>query len=476
MGGQIGLEETPEQYVAKLVGVFSEVRRVLRKDGTVWLNLGDSYCGSWGNSGHRPELDNSPSHQRDKSTKYINRGGWDGRRETPPNQSIPGLKPKDLIGIPWAVAKALQQPNYLGKIKSDINKAWIAAMIDGEGTICGFDHLRKDDGRIRTGINICITNSNLDLLDRCFEIYPTSRSEHNSHGEGHFGSKPTYRWIVHGTENKIQFIKEIYPYLIAKKKQALLAYNLLLFQIDAKKLGKTPMKNTVNGKRQLLTSLISELNQGNNVDIPDWCLDVDVKSLFDDGWWLRCDIIWFKRNPMPESVRDRPTRSHEYIFLLSKSQKYYYDADAIAEPAIYADITGMDSNGFKDPRKFNGKHSDKQRGHGRRHAGFNERWDNMTKQEQCSGMRNKRTVWDVPTRPFPDAHFATFPEDLIRPCIIAGCPENGIVLDPFMGAGTTALVAYKAHRNFIGSELNQEYVKIANARLKPYLTQLTLSL
>jgi DNA modification methylase len=193
-----------------------------------------------------------------------------------------------------------------------------------------------------------------------------------------------------------------------------------------------------------------------------------------DGWYLRQDIIWSKPNPMPESVRDRCTKAHEYLFMLSKSARYHYDAAAIAEPAIYAGLTGQDESGFKNPANFAGKHSksdvrgeraDKQRGHSRRHAGFNDRWDAMERAEQCSGTRNKRSVWEVATQPFSEAHFATYPPALIEPCILAGCPEGGTVLDPFGGAGTTGLVADRLQRDAILIELNPEYAEIARKRI-----------
>lgn len=294
--GQIGMEETPEAYVAKLVGVFEEVRRVLKPEGTLWLNLGDSYNGVGRKTGL---TENSPKQK-------TNRGATTQRK-----QLVMGLKPKDMIGIPWMVAFAL-------------------------------------------------------------------RSE---------------------------------------------------------------------------------------------------------GWWLRQDIIWAKKNCMPESVTDRCTKSHEYIFMLSKSAKYYYDQDAIKEPALYdVDGTGTQARkarqkegaksepteeragirkaGMKDATAMNGKH--KQDGHGQRHAGFNERYEDI-------GMRNKRDVWTISPAQFPEAHFATFPEEIPAICIKAGCPVDGIVLDPFMGAGTTAVVARKLNRNFIGFELNPEYIKISERRLKQEL-------
>jgi len=223
-----------------------------------------------------------------------------------------------------------------------------------------------------------------------------------------------------------------------------------------------------------------------------------------DGWMLRSDNIWSKPNPMPESVSDRPTRAHEYVFLFSKGPKYHYDGDAIREPPAPKTLTtfgtspkaqGNDALGgvksdnwgrtvkerkqkMKVPSGWDtapGSHSgihregrtqvpeytDKQRGHSRRHQGFNERWDAMSRDEQMFAGGNKRTVWTVAPAATPFAHFAVFPPDLIRPCILAGCPEGGTVLDPFMGSGTTAQVARSLSRKAIGFELNAEYIDIA---------------
>jgi len=295
--GQIGLERTPEEYVSQLVAVFAEVRRVLRDDGTLWLNLGDSYNAYNGNRG---------------DSKGVQKNAHEIMPDPPGGYglSCKTLKPKDLVGIPWRLAFALQA----------------------------------------------------------------------------------------------------------------------------------------------------------------------------DGWYLRQDIIWHKPNPMPESVTDRCTKAHEYIFMLAKRPRYYYDAEAIKEPAIYFDddrksraaechksMPTGERNGirplYKDALSYDGKHSDKQRGHGRRHAGFNDRWDAMNKKGQCSSMRNKRSVWTVPTHGFKEAHFATFPEKLIVPCILAGCPEGGTVLDPFFGAGTVGVVAKKCNRKYIGIELNPKYAKMAQDRI-----------
>lgn len=165
-----------------------------------------------------------------------------------------------------------------------------------------------------------------------------------------------------------------------------------------------------------------------------------------DGWYLRSDIIWHKPNPMPESVTDRPTKAHEYIFLLAKQERYFYDAGAIEEKAIMA----SGKSGFGGPKNNNGKlaHTNE----------FGKAWE---KREN----RNRRSVWTVPTHSYSGAHFATFPPKLIEPCILAGSREGDTVLDPFAGAGTTGLVSIQHHRKFVGIELNPAYVELAKARL-----------
>ena len=289
--GQIGLEETPEKYIESLCDVFSEVRRVLTPEGTLWLNIGDSYNGN--KVGNTEVVKNKKVSESNDFHKKL----WGG------------AKPKDLIGVPWMLAFALRS----------------------------------------------------------------------------------------------------------------------------------------------------------------------------QGWYLRQDIIWHKPNPMPESVTDRCTKSHEYIFLMSKSQKYYFDYEAIQEPCADQSRTnyacGNRTNGINKDRNDND---------------FGERsknWKPRTKNCQYDGqkpnsfhlsrengepdkeyyVRNKRDVWSVNVKPCSEAHFATYPFELIKPCILAGCPENGIVLDPFMGSGTTAIVARSLNRNYLGVELNPEYIKIAHKRLEKHL-------
>ncbi len=186
------------------------------------------------------------------------------------------------------------------------------------------------------------------------------------------------------------------------------------------------------------------------------------------GWLLRSDVIWSKPNPMPESVTDRPTRAHEYVFLITKSKHYHYDAAAIREPYAASTLTQFEKPyageatkeyaavGVQNPSAIKKRITDKQRGHSRRHAGFNDRWDAMPKVEQHMNGANKRSVWTVATMPYAGAHFATMPEKLVEPCILAGCPMGGLVFDPFCGSGTVLAVAQRLGRRGVGTDLSYQ--------------------
>lgn len=322
--GQIGLEKTPEAFINKLVAIFAEARRVLRKEGVCWVNMGDSYAG------------NGAAYGNEKSTLQGRKRGTEmGAKRKVKARS--GLKAKDLVGTPWMLAFALRA----------------------------------------------------------------------------------------------------------------------------------------------------------------------------DGWYLRQDIIWTKPNPMPESVIDRCTKAHEYLFMLTKSSRYWYDAAAIHTPL--ADKTystfGMAPTGYGDgsglvasenwansikvrrPKEWKtpagwdtgqGTHgsfhkdgrnrdADKQRGHSRRHAGFNDRWDKVSKEEQQIYGANKRSVWTIATHGYKGAHFATFPPELARTCILAGCPTGGVVLDMFAGTNTTGIEARLLCRNYVSCELNPAYAELAITREKEAL-------
>ena len=273
--GQLGLEATPDEYVANMVAVFREVRRIMADDGVLWLNLGDSYAAQRGGTTPPAETLAGGKNGWTNDGDRTNRGRMDGYNPSR-NASSFGLKHKDLVGIPWRVALALQA----------------------------------------------------------------------------------------------------------------------------------------------------------------------------DGWWLRQDIIWHKPNPMPESVTDRCTKSHEYVFMLTKSAKYYFDHEAIKEPSANLGKTNIRFGGNKYGDSKDPKHATKS---------GNEYTD--------SGQRNRRSVWSIPTRPFRGAHFAVMPEALVEPCVLASSHAGDTVFDPFTGSGTVAVVALRHGRNFVGTELNPEYAVIAQNRI-----------
>lgn len=287
---QLGLEKTPEEYTARMVEVFREVRRVLRDDGTLWLNLGDSYAG--GKTGrddaNRPNGSQLLRGEKGYFPKQLAATVGARGRDVPA-----GLKPKDLVGIPWRVAFALQA----------------------------------------------------------------------------------------------------------------------------------------------------------------------------DGWYLRSDIIWHKPNPMPESVTDRPTKAHEYLFLLTKSARYAYDADAIREPLVVSPDKAAARQGKNAGNKLSFA-----KVYGSSKAPSGNMKPGAVMMPNPAG-RNRRSVWTVGSKPYKGAHFATFPPALIEPCILAGCPRGGVVLDPFSGAGTTGVVAQQHGRRYVGIELNAEYVKMSERRIRDAATR-----
>ena len=429
---QLGLESTPEEYVKNMVEVFREVKRILRKDGTCWLNLGDSYNGS-GKAGKKDNNHFKNHTEFGKPAKNKDKIG------IPTN--VKGLKPKDLVGIPWRVAFALQQPYYTGKIKDEKDRIWLAAIIDGEG--CLFIHKRKagqsnGQGYFRKNdtysAGLEVANTHMSIVQKCMDITGIGSictvEKENKHK---IRNLPLHRWNVRSNQCR-EIIKEIYPYLVGKQHEARLLLGCPSSGTDAEKAHYSLM--ALHNKREP------------NIDFkpPD--------SMYEEGFYLRQDIIWKKPNPMPESVTDRCTKSHEYIFLLSKSQQYYYDQDAIKEKCNSTDI--------KHP-SYRPKYAERQQT-GERFEG-NGKYGKKAFQSIPLSGKNKRSVWTVTTRPFKKAHFATFPPKLIEPCILAGCPKGGIVLDPFMGAGTVGWVASENNRNYVGCELNQEYIKIAEQRI-----------
>jgi len=503
--GQLGLEKTPEEYVANMVAVFREVRRVLRPDGTLFLNLGDSYAG--GGRGGNP--DESPFRKQATNT-----GSVTGRAKDPGIVPL-GLKPKDLVGIPWRVAFALQQPYYAGRIKRVEDRVWLAAMIDAEG--CIFIHKRKEgqsngQGYSRKndsyGSGLEVANCSEAVVRRCMEIAGAGSicsqgSEQNSRRK-----QVLHRWNLRSNECR-DILREVYPHLVAKQQQARLS------------IGCPSSGEKADAAHRALMGLHNGI--ATDVDFPP------PASMYEPGWWLRQDCIWSKLNPMPESVTDRCTKSHEYIFLLTKSARYFYDAEAVKEPG-----TRYEWN----TQKFKG--GDLTRHHG----------STCGKEEgDPNAGRNLRSVWHIATQPYKEAHFATFPEKLVEPCILAGTSERGccaecgapwervvergltahdgatdsaysqgttanrlallrqaarergeeyssahktlgwkptcscgaatkpcIVLDPFCGSGTVGVVCARFNREFIGLELNEKYIELAKKRqvgVQPFLAEAT---
>jgi DNA modification methylase len=462
--GQLGLEATPDAYVAAMVGVFREVRRVLRSDGTLWLNIGDSYAndGKWGGK---------------TSGKHVPALAGDtgiGRR-----RQNTGLKSKDLIGIPWALAKALRDPYYTGTISREVDRVWLAAIIDGEG--CFFIHKRKAgtsayssfvraDGTeahySRTAdtyeVGLEISNTSKALIDRVAEIVPGGTFTTQGPEQNARRRQTIYRWRLAPNETK-RLAQELYPHLVAKQHQARLIFSCPSSG-DAGAAAHEAMMALHNGA-------------GTSVNFPA------PPSLFEPGWYLRQDIIWGKPNPMPESVTDRCTKAHEYLFLLSKSKRYYFDAGAVKENRSHDEdantfrggcyVSGDTDNGTLGKRRIPGNKRHKHQAayeqgdhRSRTKAGLLAYCDRERAADQNDlGSRNKRSVWTIATAPFPEAHFATFPPALVEPCIKAGCPAGGTVLDPFLGAGTTALVADRLGRSAIGIELNLAYAEMARQRI-----------
>jgi hypothetical protein len=390
----IGLEKTVEEYVANIVAAFREVWRVLRNDGTCWINLGDSYSG-----GGRGNYDMVSENKGNAASRGLGR------------PAVPGLKPKDLVGVPWRVAFALQQPFYTGRIRTEADRIWLAAMIDGEG--CMFIHKRKagqsnGQGYERKhdtfGAGLEVANTHLSIIERCMEIVGQGSICHQDKETAHkFRNLRLYRWSMRSNECR-EIVREVYPYLTAKKHEA----RLLLGCPPSGELAERTHAGLIalhNGKEA-------------DIDFPE------PASMYKPGWYLRSDIIWSKNNPMPESVTDRPTKAHEYLFLLAKQPRYYFDSAAIAEPSNHAgrvlDYTGEQKNNEVDPVL----QATRPRG----------------RKITVGATRNRRDVWVIPTSLFKGAHFAVFPPALVEPCILAGtsakgvCPECGAQWERVMKA------------------------------------------
>ena len=421
--GEIGLEPSPAAYVAALVAVFREVRRVLRDDGTVWLNLGDSYAmdSKWGGASG--------------GKNYTSAAG-----ELPRERKRVGLADKQLIGIPWRVALALQQPYYAGKIAQEIDRVWLAAMIEAEGCfaihrrLAGSEQYRKSD---TYGALLQVSNTHLGIVERCKQI---AGGRGSIHRQDRARNQPIYRWQVASREAR-DIAQEIYPHLVAKQQQCRIMF------------GSPSSGDGAAAAHEALKAL----HRGGDtpVDFPA------PPSLHEPGWYLRSDCIWAKPNCMPESVTDRPTRSHEYVFLLAKREAYYYDAAAVADPAKNAGrVITLGEKSFSRGQAAG--------------AGVKPSGNGTVDAYTVTSTRNRRTVWTIPTATYRGAHFATFPEALVEPCVRAGSRPGDTVLDPFSGSGTTGRVAERLGRDAILIELNPAYGRLQDERLNGVQVEIPL--
>lgn len=419
---EIGLEQSPAEYVAQLVEVFREVRRVLRTDGTAWLNLGDSYATQGGAHGGRAD------NQTGVGAKRTHMAGAGDQR---PRSPAPGLKPKDLMQIPARVALALQQPDYLGQIANELDRVWLAAMIDAEGCIYAQRQpIGTITGRGRRSvrsqdcfcIGVTVSNTNEAVLTRMGQILG---KENIRRVESAGNRRPHYSLTVMGSTAKA-VLREVYPYLVAKQKEARIALAL----------------GPSGDQAFAQWSALKDIHKGRTTDVD--AAPPDARALWGQGWWIRSEIIWSKSAPMPESVRDRPTCAHEKVWLLTKAATYFYDADAVAEQADPKNHRS--SPGVRDTPPGQAQHS-----------GY--------KEGRFFETRNLRNVWHLNPEPCPLAHFATMPATLAERCIKAGSRPGDTVMDPFAGAGTTLLVSDRLQRHAVGIELNPAYCDLIRKRL-----------
>lgn len=490
--GQIGLEETPELYVSKLVKVFSEVKRILKKDGTLFLNLGDSYFGS--GKGGNPEgskwsgfVGNKKREESAMPSLNVQRAKPCGTSDKEPvNYLNHDYSFENLCGVcqqasrhkshthdqlsPMLIA-SLFSPNHENMeflidrfptldFSHQVNHILISISDFLHSQYLSTEHLLSFYKSMPSEfyqqlLALCLQRGNSSSCFLCGRslTYNVPQSFHKS-----FDELMQY-W--HNQDIALPFVQQDYHNqyidMVSEYYNEILSY----FKLDIQP------QCTINNRAMLKPKDL--------IGIP-WMVAFALRA---DGWYLRQDIIWHKPNPMPESVTDRCTKAHEYIFLLSKSGKYYFDAEAIQEIATGYD--GRKDTMFKGGVKYKGFNQQTMlsRGH--------ERWKYKNlqsdgqqpntmhikrtegKTDENYPIRNKRSVWTVNTMPYSEAHFATFPEKLIVDMIKAGCPEGGIVLDTFMGAGTTAIVARKLERNYIGFELNPEYIKITERRIRKEL-------
>lgn len=422
---QIGLEATPHEYVNVICEVAVELWRVLKPDGTLFLNLGDCYVSS--PRGNKPgdfstsSLTN-PQRQDAVSRPRVRSYGNGGRGRQ--DSTVPGSFYSDLCDECRA---ALSNRNG-SKIQQPDTSALLHAQTG------------HDSGRLDSSLASPLVSPAFAQESTTAESLQPLLVECS-----HCGNCGACLSVLRSSSRDAR----------------LCARNSAYISGTEKRLGASTdhRSDTVSSGLACQYSTTAFLKPKDLVGIP-WRV---AFALQEDGWYLRRDIIWSKPNPMPESITDRPTSAHEYIFLLTKSARYYYDNEAIKEPSTYAGPNGAGTQkspyaqgfGRRTPEQER-ERQDKQLGHSRRHAGFNDRWGLMTKEEQAATGRNKRSVWTIATRPYSEAHYATFPEEIPEICIKAGTKPGDIVLDCFGGSGTVAKVAERLGRRWVICDLGYQ--------------------
>jgi DNA modification methylase len=492
---QIGLEPTPEAYVGRLVGVFREVRRVLREDGTLWVVMGSSYSSATPNFADciNRTLEGCLVFGLDTVSAATPAKGVhvSAHDEGAPNSVLAGLLGVEMEGIEHRhddfseVIDCLAIPRHGGPC------AGAAGFMRGRATASDAAQNMGD------GASVVLSNLDADLKSEFAVLGPTGAwARHHDdtafavEESGEPRAKAAVAWhaawdtfSVTATGKGVPNVDLVNQSISLRNGALPLACLFCDFKVTQASEKKVTLTSVSGGVRFVVSDvghLWFSFRDGSLVpyrSIYDkavrmsnrYCAKQEVdtpqmvkEALQEDGWICRQTIIWAKPNPMPESVRDRCTKSHETVFMLAKSARYYYDQEAIREPfqtdprenyPARARVTGRGQQGAAEAR---GNDQDKS-------GGFPPAGDG----------RNRRSVWTVATKPYREAHFATFPPDLVRPMILAGCAVGGTVLDPFAGAGTVGLVALELGRRFLGIELNPAYAEMARKRVVGVQRRLT---
>ena len=471
---QLGIERTPEEYTEKLVAVFREVRRVLTDDGTLWVNLGSSY-------GTRPQ---GGQNDFGSSTLTGGKGMRDPHRvsgdDTKPTRSRPGAPAcgSDGTELPDSQSAGRACPGSGGEHQGENRtRRACTARTDQSGPQAERQISRTDRDTEPGGSDLAppvasppvahpsTTQRSSDQPSDACDPGATASASQREHPTSPPGADPSA-----DTSACTSGTSPMSPPLVVRT-QGKESFFSACGRSDCLGVGRCG----ICWCNLAIPSL--SFKQKDLVSIPQ----LVAFALQADGWYLRSDIIWSKPNPMPESVTDRPTKAHEYVFLLTKSQRYFYNADAIAEPGS-VNVPWSDSSnkgtkieaarGDSDSRSRLGKPARKSRHMRDTPRNDGDRWREVDGGVAPRGTRNARSVWTIATQPYPEAHFATFPEELARRCILAGSAPEDTVLDPFGGSGTVAAVAVGNGRNAIHIDLNPEYMELARNRIGPMLCEI----